>query len=142
MSNFERSTEIRQQNNPNELALQYPYEVLTSKKYYHLRDYGNVTIPKRMPEEKEEERVENFPSCITHYYWIYEGTASEEQWRALFKYYDVKTKRERFGFFIAGCGYSGFDCCGEMKLYVSDNFPILINKALSDCDYKLYTCVL
>lgn len=34
-------------------------------------------------EPHEEREIQDFPDCVTHYYWIHEGTKDEDAWRAL-----------------------------------------------------------
>lgn len=121
-----RLTEARQQYSPNIESLDYPY--------FYLEEYD--LTPKQMIGEPIEESID-FPSCINHYYWIYEGQNDEFPWRSLFRYVD-KYGKERYGFYLGECDYTGFDCQGSMRLYVSDRFDIIIEKALTDQDYKLY----
>jgi hypothetical protein len=117
---------FRQQDNPNEESLKYPYS------YLHEYDL----TPQKIIGESSEENID-FPSCINHYYWIYEGVNDEVPWRTLFNYLD-KNRKTRYGFYIGECDYTGFDCRGSMRLYVSDNLDVLIQKAFTNEDYRLY----
>ncbi len=117
---------FRQQENIDLTDLNHPYS--------YLNDYD--LTPKIMIGESQEDRID-FPKCVIHYYWIHRGTNDEDAWRALFRYVDIFNKI-RYGFYKGECDYTGFDCQGDMELYVSDNYDILINKALSDRDYNLY----
>jgi hypothetical protein len=116
----------RQQKTPKLEDLEYPY--------FYLNEYD--LTPTQIIGEKQEELID-FPSCITHYYWIHEGENDCYPWRALFKYID-KYNKERYGFYLGECDYTGFDCKGSMRLYLSDNLEILIEKSMTDQDYKFY----
>lgn len=124
-----RVLSVRQQENINIKDLSYPYS--------YLDDYD--LTPKRIigePYSSYEECID-FPNCVTHYYWIHKGTNDEDAWRAVFGYVD-KSNNIRYGFYKGECDYTGFDCRGDMELYVSDRYDVLIEKALSDRDYSLY----
>lgn len=116
----------RQQKSPNLEDLNEPY--------FYIKEYD--LTPTQIIGEKQEELID-FPSCVNHYYWIYKGENDCYPWRALFKYID-KYNKERYGFYLGECDYTGFCCQGSMRLYVSDNLETLIEKALTDQDYKLY----
>ena len=126
-----RDTSIRQQARPDTRSLKYPYSFLPpfNDEYFDL-------LPKAMFGEPREQRID-FPSCVTRYHWIHAGMNDEDAWRALFQYKD-EHERTRYGFYAGECGYTGFDCTGCMELYVSDRYDVLIMKALSDRDYRLY----
>jgi hypothetical protein len=126
---MERTTSIRQQSSPNPLWLRYPFRFLS--------EYSLVPRP-IVGEPHEEKEIQDFPHCISHYYWIHEGTNDEDAWRALFQYHDQVLNRYRYGFYLGECDYTGFDCQGSMSLYVSDRYEVLIERALGDRDYSLY----
>lgn len=117
----ERSLELRQQNDPDVNWLTYPYS------YLHEYDL----TPKKIIGEPKEKKI-NFPSCVYYYYWIHEGVKDEIPWRALFGYYDDEKGKYRYGFYI------GFDCQGNMNIYLSDRIDVLIEKVFTDEDYRLY----
>jgi hypothetical protein len=123
---MQRQLEVRQQASYKLEWLEYPY------RYLNEFDLTPIQIVGEMPEERID-----FPSCVTHYYWIHEGKNDEIPWRALFKYVD-KHGKERYGFYLGECDYTGFDCRGDMRLYVSDETQVLIQKAFTDEDYRLY----
>jgi hypothetical protein len=122
----ERSLELRQQNSPDFNHLKYPYSYL----------YEYDLTPTQIIGEPKQNSID-FPSCITHYYWIHEGINDEVPWRALFRYED-KDGNYRYGFYIGECDYTGFDCRGSMNIYLSDSVEVLIEKAFTDEDYRLY----
>ena len=124
---YTRDSYNRQQVNTNKDSLVYPYT--------YIDDYD--LTPRAMIGEMTEDSID-FPSCVTHYYWIHEGVNDEVPWRSLFRY--VYKDKTGYGFYIGKCDYTGFDCCvgSSMRLYVSDNMYVLIQKALTDQDYSLY----
>ena len=125
-----RSLVLRQQSSPDINSLSYPY-LYIKKKYYEEYDLTPLSII----GEPDQDTID-FPSCVTHYYWIHEGINDEVPWRALFSYeYNGKTG---YGFYIAECDYTGFDCRGDMRLYLSDKVEVLIEKAFTDEDYRIY----
>lgn len=127
-----RITSIRHQTSPDKTKLEYPYSFINSKQY---PEYQNLS-PKKIIGEPTEEKID-FPSCVSHYYWIHEGRNDEVPWRALFTYVDENGKK-RYGFYLGECDYTGFDCRGSMYLYVSDRIDVLIEKAFTNEDYRLY----
>jgi len=122
-----RSFVLRQQKCPKIEWLEYPYS------YLHEYDL----TPKEIIGELRQEKID-FPSCVTHYYWIHEGKNDEVPWRAFFRYKDVKDDKDCYGFYIGECDYTGFDCRGSMNIYISDRFEVLIEKAFTNEDYRLY----
>ena len=124
-----RSLVLRQQSSPDIKSLSYPYLYINN-----IYDEYDLT-PLSIIGEPEQDTID-FPSCVTHYYWIHEGINDEVPWRALFSYeYKGKTG---YGFYIAECDYTGFDCSGDMRLYLSDKVEVLIEKAFTDEDYRIY----
>ena len=121
-----RVLEYRQQENPNLEDLEDPF--------LWLNEYD--LSPKRIIGEQHKE-CKNFPKCVIHYYWIHGGRNDIDPWRALFKYKD-EDGNDMYGFYIAECDYTGFDCEGCMEIYTSDRYDVLIEKALDDWDYTLY----
>lgn len=122
----ERCLILRKQESPNRDSLSYPYSYLNE---YDLTPNQIIGEPKQEPID--------FPTCIFQYYWIHEGIKDEVPWRALFEYKD-NDGNIRYGFYIGECDYTGFDCRGSMRLYLSDKVDVLIEKALTDEDYRLY----
>lgn len=125
-----RSLILRQQSSPNIKSLSYPYLYINNNIY----DEYDLT-PQSIIGEPNQDTID-FPSCVTNYYWIHEGINDEVPWRALFSY-EYKDK-SGYGFFIAECDYTGFDCRGDMRLYLSDKVEVLIEKAFTDEDYRIY----
>jgi hypothetical protein len=121
-----RELGFRQQENPDLEDLKDPY--------LYLDEYD--LTPKRIIGETHQD-CKNFPHCVTHYYWIHRGRNDEDSWRALFRY-NNDNENTMYGFYNGECDYTGFDCTGDMELYVSDRYDVLIEKALSDRDYSLY----
>ena len=129
METMERIVRIRQQLSPDPQALEYPF--------VYLNEYRLMPRP-IIGEPYEEKRLEDFPNCISHYYWIHEGRNDVDAWRALFQYKDKNTNEYRYGFYIGECDYTGFDCQGSMDIYVANHYSVLIERAMGDADYALY----
>jgi hypothetical protein len=121
-----RELVFRQQENPNLENLKEPFLYLNEYNLY----------PKIMIGEKYYD-CKDFPNCVTHYYWIHKGKNDEDSWRTLFKYKDEEGNN-MYGFYVAECDYTGFDCQGQMEIYTSDKYEVLIDKAFDDWDYILY----
>ncbi len=121
-----RELVFRQQENPNLENLKEPFLYLNEYNLY----------PKIMIGEKHYD-CKDFPNCVTHYYWIHKGKNDEDSWRTLFKYKDEEGNN-MYGFYVAECDYTGFDCQGQMEIYTSDKYEVLIDKAFDDRDYILY----
>jgi hypothetical protein len=122
----DRSFILRRQSFINLEWLSYPY--------FYLNEYD--LTPESIIGEPKQDPID-FPSCITNYYWIYEGINDEVPWRALFEYKN-KDGDSGYGFYIGECDYTGFDCRGSMRLYLSDKIEVLIEKAFTNEDYRVY----
>ena len=121
-----RSLVLRRQSSINLEWLSYPYS--------YLNEYD--LTPESIIGEPKQDLID-FPSCITNYYWIHEGINDEVPWRALFEYKN-KDGDIGYGFYIGECDYTGFDCRGSMRLYISSKIEVLIEKAFSNEDYRVY----
>lgn len=122
----ERSIELRQQISPDVKCLSYPY--------FYLNEYD--LTPKQIIGEPVQNIID-FPNCVLHYYWIHEGINDEVPWRALFGYRG-EDGSYRYGFYIGECDYTGFDCQGNMSICLSEKVDVLIQKAFTNEDYRLY----
>jgi len=75
--------------------------------------------------------VEQFPKNIDAIYYFEVGENDGSEWRL------VGTLGEKYGgqyffFYEAGCDYTGFDCRGSMRLYLSDTFEELAKYAMTE----------
>lgn len=134
------------QESPNIDALAYPFRFLydwcnydcACKKVCYF-DVHTITVhtitPNQLPGEPKEGAIQ-FPGAVSRYLWIYEGANEEEPWRALFEF--IENNEIRYGYYRAGCDYTGFDCQGTMEWFVSSDLQTLLDKALTNYDYELY----
>ncbi len=119
------------QTNPNKEALTYPFGFIGDDEDgfdYTVKDIVKSIIIEETPD------VGNFPHNIKEYYWIHEGSNDCEDWSAC----GTLTNGLYF-FFVANCDYTGFDCQGEMKLYVSKSFETLCEHGMGEKYYSVYT---
>ena len=95
-------------------AFEEPFIAL---KYYTLKD-SYVPLPdENMKSEKIDLRKVKIPQNIVDIYWYIEGEHDEEDWEFLgkIKYGDSF----KYIYFNAWCDYTGFDCQGGIKIYIS-----------------------
>ncbi len=69
----------------------------------------------------------SFPHNIVEFYWIHEGAHDEEAWACL-----CKLDNGYYAFYLARCDYTGFDCQGEMILYVARDRELLFYQGLTE----------
>ncbi len=104
-------------------ALEYPFSFI-NKDYYELSEICTGLV------DEEPINIGDFPNNIVEYYWIHEGTNDEENWHLFCKVMTEDTgeadSKEAYVYYTAGCDYTGFDCQGDMKIYISRNAPALL----------------
>ena len=62
----------------------------------------------------------NFPKDIKKVYWYDKGINDVTPWQIICK---LRSNRHTFYiYYLAGCDYTGFDCQGYMKMYISKSF--------------------
>lgn len=103
--------------------------IAISKGWYSLKD---IHVPLAM-ESGSTPPLGNFPNNIVEYIWTHEGENDAENWYCL-----GRLESGAYFFLDAWCDYTGFDCKGGMKLYVSNSRPVLIQFAMSEQQYTLY----
>lgn len=110
-------------NNLNLKALEYPLSFINDK-YYSLESICTGLI--------EEEPIEpgDFPNNIVEYYWIHEGEndgmGDDGTWHLLCKVM-AEDLVEAYVYYTASCDYTGFDCQGSMRMYISQNASALLD---------------
>lgn len=119
-----RDTSLRQQEDPDDAWLEYPYSFLAD---------GYIEYPMTLVCQEEPEDIGDFPNNVDQYYWIHEGANDEEPWITL-----CKLRNGVYVFYKGECDYTGFDCQGSMELYASKNPSELIEYAMTISDYRLY----
>ena len=118
-----RCLALRQQRDPNSTDLTYPFE--------HIGYYNPVATP--IIGHTELTLPPQWWATVEHYYWIHGGANDEEPWRFL-----ARLTNGHYVFFIANCDYTGFDCQGDMKVWVAETPGILIMYGMSNADYDLF----
>lgn len=106
--------------NPNIEALEYPFSYISDEQY------TLESIVRSIPGETPLSPG-TFPSNITEYYWIHEGINDEEEWYCL-----CRLNNGFYIFYTASCDYTGFDCQGNMRMYISANAIRLFYHGLTE----------
>lgn len=102
-------------------ALEYPFSFINDNDIYYKPSEICTGLVNEEPID-----IGDFPNNIVEYYWIHEGTNDEENWH-LFCKVTTKEGEEAYVYYTAGCDYTGFDCQGDMKIYISCNAPSLLD---------------
>jgi hypothetical protein len=114
----------------------YPFSFINYKwlDKYQLKNIITVMFNNKLKAEKLEINNINFPKDIVEVYWYKKGINDEEAWQFIgkIKYQDTY----RYIYYIGECDYTGFDCQGSMKLYISKSLKRILNNAVPQ---KLFT---
>jgi len=121
-------------------AFEYPFSFINkNNKYidkkdeyvyeqYELKNIIKMMFNKNMKPEKMNINKFYFPKNRIEVYWFDEGIPDEKPWQFIGKVgYKNKNK---FVYYVADSDYTGFDCKGHMKLYVSRSLKRLLRKAV------------
>ena len=107
-------------------AMSYPFE-----ERFYKKDMYRPLVDTNMKIEKVDLRKINFTqkSHILQLYWFVEGINDDKAWEFIAK---IKYGENdyRFIYFVAACDYTGFDCQGFMKFYVSKDMDRLLKFAV------------
>lgn len=109
-------------------AMEYPYAFTNE-----LNAYGVKDILRPIPVETGQADAGDFPKNIHEHFWISEGERDGRPWHSI-----GLLKNGNYFYYTASCDYTGFDCQGEMRLYVSASYANIIKHALSDEVYRQY----
>lgn len=113
-------------------ALKYPFSYLD---IYKMNSYETIICDPNPPNMKNI-KAKNFDKNIEKYLWVHEGQKNyEEDWNALVT---LKEPKGAYAFYLAGCDYTGFDCRGTMKTYVSSKLSILIKFGMDNTAFETY----
>jgi hypothetical protein len=108
----------------------YPFSVINNDN----NDYKLENIFTSIPGQKQKLKdLGDFPNNIEEFIWGQKGKNDEEDWFLL-----CKLDNNNYVYFHAWCDYTGFECQGGMKVYVSKKLNNLINYAMSNQEYDLY----
>ncbi len=118
----------------------YPFSFMKGGSYHHATssyDLNLIALTMFDSNFKSEEidlsDVE-IPRDILKVYWYKAGVNDELPWYFLgkIKYKDT----HRYVFYIGECDYTGFDCQGYMKLYISKHFSRILSLAVTGVLYS------
>lgn len=129
----ERKYAPRQQINPHIACLKEPFSFV--------QEYRLKATPIPGDEIFREEHYEDFtdfPKIIDHYFWVQEGENDGKPWKCLVKIDDGVAGSGTYAYFEAGCDYTGFDCQGWMKAWVSHYYHTLVKFVMDEETYQQY----
>lgn len=108
-------------------AFKFPFYCLPGNDGYDIRyNYSDICIAmfnEKLKSEKIDMNDVVFPRDIMKVYWYQEGINDEQPW-----YFVGKIKcnnKYKYIFYIGECDYTGFECQGIMKMYISKSFTPL-----------------
>ena len=123
-----RNTQIRKCS-INASVMEYPYDCIEDECCgYTIKD---IQRPILVDEELAD--AGDFPKNIAEHFWVSEGNNDTAPWHSI----GVLTNGNYF-YYTASCDYTGFDCQGEMRLFVSSSYANLIEHALDQEVYRKY----
>lgn len=111
-------------------AFQYPFNFVECKGIsdYHIENFTVIMFDDNLKHENIDIKYLNFPNDIIDVYWYEEGKNDVEPWQFIGK---LKYKDSHcYVYYIANCDYTGFDCQGEMKMYISEHLSRILNNAI------------
>lgn len=112
---------------PDKEKLEYPFSFIGDDNAFCVKDFVSGILTEDQPDPG------NFPHNIVEYYWIHEGCNEEEDWMCL-----CRLDNGNFAFYRAGCGYTGFECTGGMKLIISKDLQRLFYEGLTEFQRTKY----
>lgn len=128
----QREYSYRQQRHPNIRCLDEPFS--------YVKEYALKATPIPGDEISREEYYADFTDfqkLIDHYFWVKEGENDGQPWKCLVKI-DDGVSGGTYAYFEAGCDYTGFDCEGWMKVWVSQSYQTLVKFAMNEATYQQY----
>ncbi len=90
----------------------------------HDNDYRIKTIVRPIPGVEALE-AGDFPNNIREYYWINDGKNDEHPWYVL-----GRLTNDAYFYFVASCNFSGFECEGQMALYLANDLQTLYDNGM------------
>jgi hypothetical protein len=90
----------------------------------HDNDYRVKTIVRPIPGVEALE-AGDFPNNIREYYWINDGKNDEHPWYVL-----GRLANDAYFYFVASCNFSGFECEGQMTLYLANDLQTLYDNGM------------
>jgi hypothetical protein len=116
--------------NPSINNLEYPFSFISQTEndtaLYIINDFIRP-----IPTDTDKSDPGNFPNNITEYYWIREGENDGQAWELL-----CKLDNDCYVFYTASCDYTGFDCQGFMKAYISKDKNAIFYMGMNEEERK------
>lgn len=105
-------------------AFDYPFGFIDYCGEYKLKDIIHPMFNNKLKKEDININYIKFPKDIVDVYWYKSGINDEEPWEFIgkIKYNDTY----RYIYYIGECDYTGFDCQGSMKLYISESLNTIL----------------
>jgi hypothetical protein len=112
--------------------MSYPYWYINSE--YETR-YLLDNIRKHILTEKKEDRADagDFPRNIQEHFWVECGERDERPWISC-----GQLTNGAYFFYTGSCDYTGFDCQGGMRLWLSTSWNNIVDHAMTEGDYEQY----
>jgi hypothetical protein len=104
---------------PTLAVLEYPFSFITNG------DYKVADFCRGVPGDEVCDPG-CFPNNIAEFYWIHEGAHDEEPWTCL-----CRLDNGAYVFYLAHCDYTGFDCQGEMIMFIARTKELLFYQGLT-----------
>ena len=109
---------------PNKSWYKYPFSVL--------EPLDSIFTP-IIGQKETFKDAGDFPNNISKYIWGEEGENDFVDWILL-----CKLSNGKYAYYTAWCDYTGFDCRGGMKLYISTKIQTLVKMAMDDKNRTKY----
>jgi len=123
---------------PNKSWYKYPFDVI--REWCNINvDIGiqlfcvNDIFTPIIGQKETFEDAGDFPNNISKYIWGEEGENDFVDWILL-----CKLSNGKYAYYTAWCDYTGFDCRGGMKLYISSKIQTLVKMAMDDKNRSKY----
>ena len=112
-------------------AFEYPFEYINYNAehypHYNIENFALTMFDKNLKSESIDLNKLKFPKDITEVYEYQEGVNDEKPWHFVGK---IRYKDEhKYVYYKAFADYTGFDCQGNMKLYVSKSLKRILKYA-------------
>jgi hypothetical protein len=111
-------------------AFKYPFSFILKNKFenYDIRKITRIMFDTKLQNEKIDISKVNFPENINKVYWYQEGENDKFPWLMIAQIKYGKTYK--YIYYVADCDYTGFDCQGNMVLYISKSLSKIIDYAV------------
>jgi hypothetical protein len=127
-----RDTRLRKMTTPyTSDMMEYPYSCI--REDYLGYSVDTILQPIIVEEEKDRITADTFPHTIREHIWVREGEPDGEDWISC----GVLASGVYF-LYQASCDFTGFDCRGDMRLWLSRSWETIVNHAMDEKVYTLY----